>query len=148
MSVLTGEPEYLDPLGDEAPEGWLVTGYPWEQLKTPANLKFVADYRAMFKDPPRTGSVVGYALIQSIVAGMTKAGGTGLETMIKGFAGASFDTPFGPVNFRTIDHQSTLGAFVGKTALSGGHGVMADWHYVDGASVMPPDDFVRKLRPA
>jgi branched-chain amino acid transport system substrate-binding protein len=28
VSVLTGEPEYLDPLGDEAPEGWIVTGYP------------------------------------------------------------------------------------------------------------------------
>ena len=27
--LLTGEPEYLDPLGDEAPEGWFVTGYPW-----------------------------------------------------------------------------------------------------------------------
>ncbi len=29
-SMLTGEPEYLDPLGDETPEGWIVTGYPHE----------------------------------------------------------------------------------------------------------------------
>ena len=29
VSLLTGEPEYLDPLRDEAPEGWIVTGYPW-----------------------------------------------------------------------------------------------------------------------
>ena len=29
VSVLTGEPEYLDPLKDEAPNGWIVTGYPW-----------------------------------------------------------------------------------------------------------------------
>ena len=28
VSMLTGEPEYLDPLGDETPEGWIVTGYP------------------------------------------------------------------------------------------------------------------------
>ena len=26
VSLLTGEPEYLDPLGEETPEGWLVTG--------------------------------------------------------------------------------------------------------------------------
>ncbi|MGH2541052.1 MAG: ABC transporter substrate-binding protein, partial [Actinomycetota bacterium] len=26
VSLLTGEPEYLDPLGAEAPEGWIVTG--------------------------------------------------------------------------------------------------------------------------
>ncbi len=41
-----------------------------------------------------------------------------------------------------------MGAFVGKLAVEDGHGVMADWHYVDGASVMPPDAVVRKLRPA
>ena len=28
VSMLTGEPEYLDPLGAEAPVGWIVTGYP------------------------------------------------------------------------------------------------------------------------
>ncbi len=148
VSVLTGEPEYLDPLGDEAPVGWLVTGYPWDQVKTPANTKFVADYRALFKDPPRMGAVVGYALIQAIAAGVARAGATDLPALVKGFAGAGFDTPFGPATFRAIDHQSTLGAFVGKTALVGGHGAMADWAYVDGASVMPPDDFVRTLRPA
>jgi hypothetical protein len=27
-SLLTGEPEYMLPLGDETPEGWIVTGYP------------------------------------------------------------------------------------------------------------------------
>jgi branched-chain amino acid transport system substrate-binding protein len=34
VSLLTGEPEYLDPLRDEAPDGWIVTGYPWYSLKT------------------------------------------------------------------------------------------------------------------
>ena len=148
VSLLTGEPEYLDPLGEETPEGWLVTGYPWEQLQTPANTKFVTDYRAMFKDPPRMGSVVGYALIHSIAAGLKRAGSTELAAMQKGFAGASFETPFGPAAYRSLDPQSTLGAFVGKTALKDGHGVMVDWHYVDGGTVMPSDDFVRALRPA
>ena len=31
-SMLSGEPEYLLPLGEETPEGWIVTGYPWEQI--------------------------------------------------------------------------------------------------------------------
>ena len=47
-----------------------------------------------------------------------------------------------------IDHQSTLGTYVGKIALKDGQGVMVDWRYVDGAAVMPPDAEVRKLRPA
>ena len=28
VSVLSGEPEYLEPLGADAPTGWIVTGYP------------------------------------------------------------------------------------------------------------------------
>ena len=35
VGFLTGEPEYLDPLKEETPEGWIVTGYPWYSIKTP-----------------------------------------------------------------------------------------------------------------
>ena len=41
VSLLSGEPEYLDPLKDEAPVGWIVTGYPWDKIKTPAHTAFV-----------------------------------------------------------------------------------------------------------
>jgi branched-chain amino acid transport system substrate-binding protein len=56
--------------------------------------------------------------------------------------------PFGPFTFRASDHQATLGAFVGKLALKDGHGTMTDFKYVDGASVLPSDAEVKKLRPA
>src|ERR1700685_4357666 len=32
VSFLTGEPEYLDPLKDETPEGWMGTGYRWNAV--------------------------------------------------------------------------------------------------------------------
>ncbi len=147
-SALTGEPEYLDPLGDETPEGWIVTGYPPLALDTPANRTFVAAYRAKFNAVPAMGSVVGYALIQSIVGGIKKTGSTDTEAMADGFKGASFETPFGPALYRAIDHQSTLGTFVGKTALKDGKPVMVDWHYADGANYLPPDAEVLKMRPA
>ncbi|MFX5494406.1 hypothetical protein ABTD62_21945, partial [Acinetobacter baumannii] len=35
VSLLTGEPEYLDPLRSEAPKNWVVTGYPWYAIDTP-----------------------------------------------------------------------------------------------------------------
>ena len=38
FGMLTGEPEYLDPLGEEAPEGWIVTGYPWYDVSDDANI--------------------------------------------------------------------------------------------------------------
>ena len=146
VSVLTGEPEYLDPLGDEAPEGWIVTGYPWDALQTKSNTDFVAAYRDRFKEAPRMGSVVGHALIEAIAAGITKAGDTGAEKMTDGFGGASFATPFGQANWRGLDHQGTLGTFVGRIAVANGRGKMADWRYVDGADALPPDDEVRTLR--
>ena len=46
-----------------------------------------------------------------------------------------------------LDHQATLGAYVGKTAVRDGKGVMIDWRYADGAKYLPSDDEVRKLRP-
>ena len=147
-SMLTGEPEYLEPLGDEAPEGWIVTGYPGADVPTPANQTFAAAYQARFKASPRMGSVVGYALIRSIAAGIAKSGSTDTEAMADGFAGAGFDTPFGPASYRAIDHQATLGGFVGTLGTRDGRGVMTNWRFVDGADVLPSDAEVRKLRPA
>jgi len=149
VSLLTGEPEYLDPLGEEAPEGWIVTGYPVESDTSPADAAFIATYKKKFNELPRMGSVVGYALIYAIVAGIVRAGSTETDAMAeKGFPGAEFQTPFGPAIWRAIDHQSTLGTFVGRIALKNGRGTMVDWHYVDGAKVMPSDEEVRRMRPA
>jgi len=148
VSVLTGEPEYLAPLGDETPQGWIVTGYPQAQVQTPANQAFIAAYQAKFGALPGMGSVVGYTLLTSIAAGIVRAGRVETEKMVDGFAGVTFDTPFGPALYRTIDHQSTLGTFVGKTALRDGKGIMVDWHYADGTAYLPTDADVMKLRPA
>ncbi len=147
VSVLTGEPEYLDPLGDETPEGWIVTGYPVDSVTDPANKAFIEAYKARFNEMPKMGSVVGHALISSIVAGIAKTGSVETEAMADGFAGASFDTPFGKASWRGQDHQGTLGTYVGRTALQGGKGRMVNWRYVDGSAALPSDEEVRKLRP-
>jgi branched-chain amino acid transport system substrate-binding protein len=148
VSLLTGEPEYLDTLGEETPEGWLVTGYPWYGIDTPEHSAFLAAYRRRYDDYPRLGSVVGYALIQAIAAGLRRAGSADTEKLVQAFRGLEFSSPFGPARIREIDHQSTLGAFVGYTTKRDGRGVMRDYRYVDGASVQPPDEVVARLRPA
>ncbi len=148
VSMLTGEPEYLNPLGDETPVGWIVTGYPWSLLDDPFNKSFSADYIARTHQPPFMGSAVGVSLVNAIASGILKSGGTDSEAMADGFADAAFNTPFGICRFRAIDHQSTLGTFVGKLTKQDGHGGMVDWRYIDGAAVMPTDAEVRQLRPA
>ncbi|HEY9020268.1 MAG: ABC transporter substrate-binding protein [Paracoccaceae bacterium] len=146
--MLTGEPEYLDPLADEAPEGWIVTGYPWYDVTDDANKAFVDAYQARFNDYPRIGSLVGYMTVLSIQAALEKAGSTETEALKAAFKGLELDTPVGPITYRAIDHQATMGAFVGTTALKDGKGVMVDWTYKDGADYLPTDEEVAKMRPA
>jgi branched-chain amino acid transport system substrate-binding protein len=148
VSLLTGEPEYLDPLKDESPTGWLVTGYPWYAIKTPEHDAFKNAYEAKFKDYPRLGSVVGYSAIMSLAAGIKKAQSTDTEKLITAFRGLTLMSPFGSVTYRPEDHQSTMGGYVGRTKLENGKGVMGTFRYIDGATVLPSAEEVKKLRPA
>jgi len=148
VSLLTGEPEYLEPLGADSPTGWIVTGYPWYAIDTPEHKAFTEAYRKRYNETPKVGSVVGYASLMSIAAGLKRAGGTDTEKLVDAFAGLQVDTPFGPVTYRAIDHQSTMGVFVGVTALQDGQGIMKDFSYLDGSRLQPPDQYVRQLRPA
>ena len=146
-SLLTGEPEYLDPLKGEAPVGWLVTGYPWYAIKTKAHTKFLKAYEAKYKTYPRTGSVVGYEMMMAIAHMLKKAKSTDTEKMVDAMEGLTFNGVFGPITFRKIDHQSTMGAYVGYTALKDGKGIMVNWKYCDGKDYLPSDAEVKKLRP-
>jgi branched-chain amino acid transport system substrate-binding protein len=148
VSMLTGEPEYLDPLKDETPTGWIVTGYPWDQIKTPAHDRFVESYRRKFKDPPRLGSVVGYTTMMSIAEGIRKAKSIDTEKLINAFRGLEVQSVFGPITYRAVDHQSTLGAFVGTLDQKDDRGVMVGWRYADGKNYLPNDAAVKKMRPA
>jgi branched-chain amino acid transport system substrate-binding protein len=148
VSLLTGEPEYLDPLGAEAPVGWIVTGYPWYAINTPENTRFLEAYRKKYNDYPRLGSVVGYASVMSIAAALKKAGSVDTEKLITAFRGLEVNTPLGHIVYRPQDNQSTMGTYVGRTAVRDGKGVMVNFTFIDGASVQPSDTEVKKLRPA
>jgi len=56
--------------------------------------------------------------------------------------------PFGPFTYRASDHQATMGAFVGMIGLKDGGGIMVKPQYIDGVTVLPSDEAVKKLRPA
>ena len=150
VGLLSGEPEYLDALRQEAPEGWIVTGYPWYSIKTPEHDAFLKAYQAKFKDYPRLGTIVGYNAIQSLAAGIRKAGSTETEALIAAFKGLDVNTPWGIITYRPQDNQSTMGAYVGKTTYSKEmkRGVMVDFYYANGKNYQPSDEAVKKLRPA
>jgi branched-chain amino acid transport system substrate-binding protein len=146
VSLLTGEPEYIEPLKAEAPTGWIVTGYPYYGIQTDEHKRFFLAYFRKYSEYPRLGSVVGYSTIMSIAEGIRKAKSTDTEKLIAAFEGLQVGTPFGKVLYRKIDHQSTMGAYLGRTKLEGDKGVMVDYTYIDGAKVLPSDDEVKKMR--
>ena len=148
FNLLGGEPEYLDPLKDEAPVGWYVTGYPWYAIDTPEHQRFRDAYQKKFNDYPRLGSVVGYSAVKTAAAALQRAGSTDTDKLVAAMQDLRVDTPFGAVTYRALDHQSTMGAYVGRTDVRDGKGVMVDWRYADGKDYLPPDDVVRRLRPA
>ena len=147
VSMLSGWPEYLEPLREDAPEGWIVTAYPWYSIETADHKKFVNAYTSRWNDHPRLGSVIGYASIKSIAAAIRKARSTDTEKLVGAFAELPVETPLGPITYRRIDHQSTMGTYVGTTSISGRLGVVTNHSYIDGKAVMPPDADVRRWRP-
>ena len=148
VGILLGEPEYIDPLGPEAPEGTLVTGYPWYDVQTPAHREFVAKFQKRTDKPPMLGSLVGYVTYLSIFEAIRKAGGTDTDKLVAAFKGLKVETPIGPITFRAADGQSTMGAWVGTTKIDPKRnvGIMVGHEYVPGEKVLPPEDEVKKLR--
>src|SRR3546814_21192493 len=103
VSMLTGEPEYLDPLGAEAPVGWVVTGYPWYAIDTLAHNAFLDAYQTRYQDYPRLGTIVGYNAILSLAAGIKKAGSTETAALIQAFKEPEVDKPFGRIKYSGIE---------------------------------------------
>ena len=86
--------------------------------------------------------------MMSLAEAIRKAGSTDTEKLVEAMRGLQVNSPFGRFTYRAIDHQATMGAYVGTTAINLGRGVMKDFRYIDGATVLPSDAEVRKLRPA
>jgi branched-chain amino acid transport system substrate-binding protein len=150
VGILLGEPEYIDPLATEAPEGMLVTGYPWYDIQAPAHKDFVARFQKKYDKHPVLGSLVGYITYLSIFEAVRKAGGTDTDKLVAAFAGLKVETPIGPISFRASDGQSTMGAWVGTTKVDTrrGVGIMVNHEYVPGEKVLPSDADVKKMREA
>ena len=148
VGILLGEPEYIDPLKLEAPEGMLVTGYPWYDISTPGHKEWVARYTKKTDKTPVLGSLIGYVTIVSIADAIKKAGATETDKLVAAFKNLKVETPIGPITFRASDGQSTMGAWVGTTKLDPkrGTGIMTNHEYIPGEKVLPSDEEVKKLR--
>jgi branched-chain amino acid transport system substrate-binding protein len=148
VGMLLGEPEYLDPLGLDAPEGMLVTGYPWYDIPSPQHRAFVERFQKQTGRHPVMGSLVGYITFLSVFDAFRKAQDSAAEKLVGALEALKVDTPIGVITFRPFDHQSTMGVWAGTTKLDRARGtaVMTNWEYVPGERALPSETEVRRMR--
>lgn len=153
VSILTGEPEYLDDLHKimvSDLELWgsphfITTGYAPALATNPEHKAFRDLYLARYAMEPVMASVLGYSAIQAIIAALNKGKGglrpaTDADVLLKNMAGLSFPTPFGQTTLRKRDHQATLGVFVGRLAVVDNKISFVDPVYKEGKNYLPADD--------
>ncbi len=139
VSLETGMPEYLDVIGAECPQGWIMTGYPRDTIDTPAHRAFVHAYEAKYGQKPGWMSLNGYDSYQLVFAALRKTPSLGAEDIVTALEGVSAETPIGTIKMRKADHFSTQGIWVGTSRVTNGKPELADWKYY-GSDVMLIDE--------
>ncbi|MDV7339256.1 ABC transporter substrate-binding protein [Terasakiella sp. A23] len=146
VSILSGEPEYLQKLTSPICDGWIVTGYPWDQIKTRPHQTFITTYQRRFEENPTMGSLVGYMTILAARQALQNADDLRPASVIKALSHLHFDSPLGTTQFRSMDNQSSMGTFVGRLEHQDGINQMTKWFYADGSDYWPTQNEVRRRR--
>lgn len=147
ISLATGEPEIMRSFGADTPEGWIVTGYPSDQISQPSSHKaFIDTYVAKYKEVPNSNSLLSYVTVYMLKAAVEKAGSPAPQAIATALRGLRFESVTGPVLVRAIDNQATFGYWIGKTTARAGKGTLRDWQYFDGEKYLYPEDEVRAVR--
>ncbi|NVJ91684.1 MAG: ABC transporter substrate-binding protein [Methylocystaceae bacterium] len=147
VSLFSGEPEYIEAVSSPICDSWIVTGYPWQQIKTNAHMAFVKKYQSRFAESPTHSALSGYIALNAIAAAYQNSDDGTPDTLIKAMENLYFDSPLGTIRFRAQDRQSSMGTFVGKLAYFEGKSHMRDWYYADGADYWHGNSQVRLIRP-
>ena len=146
LSIASGYPEYLAPMKDQVPIGWITHGYPWSEIDIPAHKKFVEDYRKKFGEPPGAFSMMGYVQLMMIRDAVEKAKSVAPDDIVTAMKGMRFDSIIGTLQVRAIDNKVSMGTWVGKLGVKNGVGAFVDWSFKDGANYMYPEAEVRARR--
>jgi branched-chain amino acid transport system substrate-binding protein len=146
VSLSAGMIQIQDLMKNELPEGWLVLAYPFPEINTPEMKKFVTSYEARYHEAPDFPSVYGYVWVYFLKDLITAAGSVDPDLLKQKLPGFSFKSILGPLTIRAIDHQSTMGAWIGTTALRQGKPTVIDWTYVAPEPYFPTDDYIRARR--
>ncbi|NND65225.1 MAG: ABC transporter substrate-binding protein [Gammaproteobacteria bacterium] len=141
-----GWPEEMEVMGDEVPEGWLVMGYPGDELAMPEHLEFRRRYEARFDQSLGFSGLDGHLLFTLFKNAVEKAGSVDAEAIVKAAEGLTIDTPIGDVSMRAIDHRSTRGYWIGRTVYRNGKPTIENYNRSDVEKLSPSDEWILAQR--
>ena len=147
-SVLTGNPEYLRELKDEAPVGWVVTGWPYYAIERPENVAFVKSFKEKYNEEPGEAAINGYLAAKLLVSMVEKAGSKDTEAMLKAADGLKIESAVGTVTMRGVDNQGDAPVYIGTVELVDGEGRMTNVREIPTGPFLPTEDEVKAARPA
>lgn len=127
----------LRPVGKNAPEGVLGTSnYFFYHPQSAANIAFVKEFQDAYGRLPTVGALYGYITAQLITQAYQKTNSLDTEKFIDAVEGATVQTPVGPVQLRTEDHQALLPMYMGVTKKSPKY----DFLVADGIVTITPEE--------
>ncbi len=127
----------------DLPVGWITGGYPVEAIDLPSHVSFVKAFQAKYGLLPNHASFIAYTTIKAIAAALERSKDMKTSSLRDAFTDLSFDSPIGPLTIQAKDHQSTLGFWVGTTAVEKGAFALKDWAYMPGDKYMPDAAWVK-----
>ncbi len=142
-----GRPEFMEQMGSEIPEGVVTNGtLPLESPVTPSMKAFAEKYGATYHQSVRYTALQAYLTATVIAEALRQAGTTETEKLVRTLNGMKFDSLYGPLTLRAIDHVPDNGVWVGETAIKDGKPVIVNAEYKDGKNYFPPDSYILTLR--
>lgn len=72
---------------------------------------------------------------------------TDVETFKDKLPNFTFQSILGQLTMRSLDHQSTMGAWLGETSVSNGVPKVVNWEYKAAEQYFPADEKIKGMRP-
>lgn len=141
----------LKALGAEMPDGLIAQmRAPFFAIQGSRMNTFVDQYRAKFNDYPADWAIMGYEGMQIMAQAVKKAGSLDSDALVKAVEQTHYDGLRGAISFREIDHQGTVGSYIGTTAKSDKYPfkVLTNVKYIPAEKIWPTPAEVQQSRQA
>ena len=139
----------LKALGGEMPDGVIAQmRAPFFAIEGDRMTKFVEQYRAKFNDYPADWAIMGYEGMQILAQSIQKAGTLDSDAIVKAVEQIQYAGLRGPITFRGIDHQGTVGSYIGSTVKSDKYPfkILTNVKYVPAEKIWPTPAEVQQSR--